>query len=369
MVQSQTKYPFEYLSYTTFVSKEYGEDVAGHREDLATITPHPLQCQFPKSHISPNTKVSNKLNALVGCDGNLSVGKTATEILTYIKIYYKENSVTIPEGFTAFDREVHDAVCSIWEYGDPSHTFTVEMLYRVIIASRDGRPSPAMKKAIEESLERQRRLIVEIDATEEVQAHLKRRNANRDSITAKWSDSILSLREVTVRNGSQYIKAYRINSSPPLLDYAKATGKILTSKSYLLDIKKVDNDGHILSASVSNSFRHILIKMYLWRRVLTMKYDEKSASEKLRKYLSRHKTGADLPEKTISSFRNINQRKILLQSAFESAGVQTSNRTAQKRNRDYVMEVLNFWRAAGFIKDYRKTLGERKAVTGIEIIL
>lgn len=330
----------------------------------SSVDSRQLQYKFPDEHVCPNTKISNKLNSLIGQKGMVSVGKKKrNDLLTYCSINpVNDSHVDIPESFTEFDRVVQDAVSSIWEYGNGSHVFTTDMLYRVIVASSTARPSSRMKEQIEESLEKQYCLVADIDATDEVNACLKR--SKKPCIEkACYNDRILSLKRITIRNGMQYIKGYQINSEPILLSYAKETKKILTTKSDLLDIKKIDAEGNVTSERLSNSYGHVLIKQYLWRRIMIMRRDEKDAKDRLRKYVNRHPD----TEKSEKDFRN-QQRVILFRSTFDDAGIATTNRAVQKRNRDYIFQVLDFWKAKNFITNYEVKRGERNTVTGVHII-
>ena len=59
---------------------------------------------------------------------------------------------------------------------------------------------------------------------------------------------------------------------------------------------------------------------------------------------------------------------ILFDTLFTETGQQTDNREINRRNREFCFDVLDYWKATGYIKDYTRQQKGR-SITGIEIIL
>lgn len=329
-----------------------------------------IQSKFPDKWTSPNTRVSNKLEVLLqaGEPGDLPVYNIdrTNEICVFVGVSYAEG-VDLPQNYSLFDRAVHDAVCALWEYGDRSHVFTADMLIRAMTGSPSLRPSKRMREAVIKSLEKQMQILVKVDATEEIKAAIKRKGQEPPrGYSYKRGGNILSLDILESRNGNQVIPAYWIKGEPILLNYAKQTGKIITTNIEVLDIKEVDDKGRITGNIIPNTDNHLTMKTYLWRRVATMQYDQRQAEDALRKYNRRQKK--ENPARDLSSFFKVS-RTIRFDKVFEKVGIATSNRRTLKQNRDYIFQVMKYWKAKGEIADYKTQKGEKNAITGVTIII
>lgn len=304
---------------------------------------------IPKTHTSPNTRVSNELDNLLNEGAfDLRVGekRKRNELTAYVAVNLVpgESVHLFTRDFTEYDRQVYDAVVSLWMYGHEHHIITPATIFKAMTGANVN-PSQKQKEAVIRSIEKMRRIFAEIDATDEVKAYLKRKGIEpTEKISLKWNDTILSLRGVKMAKGKEIIEGYIINNEPLLLSYAKATNKLLTSPIDLLDIRDVDKKGKILDTSLSNTQSRIAIKGYLWRRIMIMKHDQKT--------------------------KNPHQSKVIrFNDLFTKTELQNEDRVTMRRNRDYVFQVLAFWKASGFIKDYRKNIGNNKVIESVEIKL
>lgn len=339
-----------------------------------------LQSIAPKKHTIPNNALANSLqHGVIGSGenartGDLTVGhKGKQEITTLVSVNYTpETGVTIQStNYTEFDRQVQNAVVSLWLYGDESHIITPAMVARAMTGKNDSStPSAQFLGAITKSIEKQCRIDAEIDATEEITSYLKSKGKPVPAgTTFHWRDFLLSVRMLDVKNGKQKVTAYFIKDAPILLQYAELTGQLLTVKASLLDVKEIDKlTGKASTVSINNTDGRIAIKGYLLRRVEVMKHDRKAAAEALRKYNDRRKHNAELPAKRLEDFTK-QQPVILFESVFTETGISTTDRKQTMKYREYAFAVLDYWKAEGYIDGYhqQKKTGKGNPITGIII--
>lgn len=339
-----------------------------------------LQSIAPKKHTIPNNALANSLqHGVIGSGenartGDLTVGhKGKQEITTLVSVNYTpETGVTIKStNYTEFDRQVQNAVVSLWLYGDESHIITPAMVARAMTGKNDSStPSAQFLGAITKSIEKQRRIDAEIDATEEITSYLKSKGKPVPAgTTFHWRDFLLSVRMLDVKNGKQKVTAYFIKDAPVLLQYAELTGQLLTVKASLLDVKEIDKlTGKASTVSIPNTDSRIAIKGYLLRRVEVIKHDRKAAAEALRKYNDRRKHNAELPAKQLEDFTK-QKPVILFESVFAETGISTTDRKQTMKYREYAFAVMDYWKAEGYIDGYhqQKKTGKGNPVTGIII--
>ena len=82
---------------------------------------------------------------------------------------------------------------------------------------------------------------------------------------------------------------------------------------------------------------------YMLRRIAVMKRDKKNKVQ-------------------------IQSNIILFDTLFREAGTATADRKQTWLNRNFCFEVLDYWKATGFIRDYHQQTKGR-SITGIEICL
>lgn len=102
------------------VSDITSEQVRAALPQLASI--------IPQKHLIPNNKLANSLTKDIIGAGliELDVGRKKDDILTRCILSYEGDNVklTSRRSFTEYDRQVADAVTSLYEYGDKSHIIT-----------------------------------------------------------------------------------------------------------------------------------------------------------------------------------------------------------------------------------------------------
>lgn len=312
--------------------------------DDENITAEQVRAALPQlasiilqKHLIPNNKLANSLTKDIIDIGlvELDMGRKKGDIITRCILSYSGDNVklTSRQSFTEYDRQVSDAVTSLYEYGDESHIITAATVYRTMVhATETETPSPQQIEAVTRSLDKMRFVRVQIDCTEE----LKRRNIefNGTQITGGKIDTyLLALDKMEVIAGGQKVVAYKVIKTPILYEYSRLTGQVITVPANLLDIR--DKSG----ARIANTERRIAIKGYLMRRISIMKGQNGTKQ-------SRH---------------------IIFESLYSDIGeTHELSRRDQQLIRDYAGLVLDNWKREHFIKDYRELTKGKKKI-GIEI--
>lgn len=291
-----------------------------------------LSSIIPQKHVMPNNKLANSLTKDIIDAGAIDLvvsGRGKTEITTRCILSYEGDNVKLSgrQPCTEYDRNVADAVTSLFLYGDPSHIITPATVYRAMIHSTGTEtPSPQTLGAVTRSLDKGRFVRVQIDCTQE----LLRRKAslNGEQITGGKVDTyLLPLEKIEVMAGGKKVTAYKIIKTPVLYDYARLTKQVLTVPAKLLDVP-----------NASNTEQRISIKGYLLRRITVMK------------------------GKTQQSNR------ILFEKIWDAAGKPDPSPKEAQRIREYTFTVLDYWKKERYIKGY-KAIKEGKTYTAVEIQL
>ena len=296
-----------------------------------------LQSIVPQKHLIPNNKLANSVNEVIDAgEVELIVSKQGKlNVTTKCIVSYTSNDIKISsrKPFTEYDRNVADAVASLYEYGHKSHIITAAMVYRAMVhATETETPSPQQIDSVTKSLEKLRFIRVQFDCTEELR---QRRYVSVDcqNLRGERDTYLLALSKLTIRNGKYEVPAYKILESPVLYDYARMTKQVITVPSLLLDVR--DSSG----GKISNTETRIAVKGYLMRRISVMK----------------------------GKTANRQSKTILYSTMFEELELTDMSKTERKRVRDYMLEVLEYWKSKDFIKGYsEQTQGKNK--TGIEIL-
>lgn len=317
--------------------EEYKEDAL-----LYPIKPH--------SHTMPN-------NALMNClqdKSPINAGafdmvvsnetKRRKEITTYTIIDFNSDDVGLTfknNSLTEYERQVSDAIISLWEQAKKENIqpiFTADMIYRSMPGGGD-KASPQQRGAITRTIEKFRCLRIEIDATEEMIKREKIKAGEQFTINNYYL--VATEAKYKTKNGGQSVTAYRIDSEPIILQYAKMTNQILTIQSKCITIKKIKNN-KISNELISMNANRQAITGYILRQIAWMKYDRR--------------------------IRNINPRSstILFDTLFEKTDTATNSRTVANRNRDFVYSILDYEIAIGYIIGYEKITTGNK-IMGVKI--
>ena len=164
--------------------------------------------------------------------------------------------------------------------------------------------------------------------------------------------------------GGQTVKAWVMTGEPLILSYARLTGQILTVPAKYLAIEKVKQGAPSGELLTMNAGRQAMTS-YMLRRIAVIKHDIETAREAWRSNERRRRDDKTIKEKPLAAFRKQSDT-ILFSSVFSAAGTETDNRKQQMNNRNFCLDVLDFWKASGYIKDYRQQTKGR-SITGVEI--
>ena len=332
-----------------------------------------LQRIIPKSHVMPNNTLMNKylaahdkkpINAGAFDVPVIEAKKNQKEITTFVILDYAPEKDTT-SNFTEYERDISDAIMSIWEQaykdGKPA-AFTTDHVYRAM-PGRGEKASPQQKGAITKVIEKFLHLYVTIDATEELQ----RRGVIGPGDKYEVKGYYLPAQEHTyTARGGQPVKAWLILNEPIMLNYAKQTGQILTVPAKNIAIGKVKN-GIVSHEPLEMSPQRQAMTSYMLRRIAIMKHDLEQAKSEFRCYDRKRSKDNSLEEKSLSAFRKQSDI-ILFATLFEATGTTTSSREMTRKNREFCFNVLDYWKATNYIKDYIQQKKGR-SITGIKIIL
>ena len=319
----------------------------------------------PKNFLSPNTTLTNALQALDGKGEVIGGGEmdipvlnknTDREVTICVSASIDDSDgITITgKPWTEYDRAIHDAVASLYEdrvkHG-LAPIVTADMIFRTVAHREDAEGvSPQQKGAVTKSIEKMRHIYIKADCSDEMKSR-KVMVDGKPVTSFKMDGAMLSATRLTVTAGGQKKDAYQLNE-PILLKYAKLTGQLFTVNGKLLDIKEVKK-GRVTAVTVPLTESRIAIRNYLLRRIKVMEDDEAKAIDAYRKYQNRRKGrgGGELPEKHVSDFRH--QKPIILfDTLFSAIGI--TDATQKTRAKKFSFDVLDFWKATKRIADYKK---------------
>jgi hypothetical protein len=317
-------------------SEEFQKDLKEYISQHITLptessTPEEIKALhsiIPENIYITNNKLSNELTRNFAQKGTITLGvinpNKKGEIVTYNSLTYegKDISITGKYEFTAYDRAIHNAVCSLYAAGN--EIVTPRMVYRAVNGMSDNeKVSPQSMEAVINSLDKSRFMRLKVDFTNEAKAR-------GWSVDKTEIDSyLLPAESVIVEAGGHKTLAYKILKIPELYKYSQLTKQIISIPLGLLDTKE----------ATRNTEEIISIKEYLIRRIEIMKHDKDMSN------------------------------KILYDTIFEEASIVIKRYTERDRYRKYIKDILSLWETRdSYIKNFKEyTVG--KSYKGIEIML
>lgn len=314
-----------------------------------------LSSVCPAKFVIPNNKLANTMTR-----GVIDIGKITLEesrrgakklIETTCILTYEGDNVHLSgrQPFTEYDRNVYNAVSSLYVYGDQSHVVTPAMVYRAMTGLTDSeKPTAGQLAAVTRSLDKMRFIRARIDCTAELQA--RRITLNSKQINGGEIDTyLLTADAIKVQAGGQTVRAYRIIKTPILYEYAAAVKQVLTLPASVLDVKEISEvtiDGAkklTIGARLPNTESRILIKGYLIRRIEGMK----------------GKNGLNNPVIALYDYQKDGETR---QGLYSIAGKEDPTREEMRRTREDAEKMLAYWAATGYIKSFEAKT-ERKKIT------
>lgn len=326
--------------------------------DAQEIIEH-LTSVLPEKYVVPNNKLANTMTR-----GIIDIGRITLEesrrgakklVETTCILTYEGDNVHLSgrQPFTEYDRNVYNAVSSLYVYGDQSHVVTPAMVYRAMTGlTNSEKPTAGQLAAVTRSLDKMRFIRARIDCTEELK--MRRITLNSKQINGGEIDTyLLTADAIKVQAGGQTVRAYRIIKTPILYEYAAAVKQVLTLPASVLDVKEISEmtvDGTkklTIGARLPNTESRILIKGYLIRRIEGMK----------------GKNGLNNPVIALYDYQRDGETH---QGLYSIAGNPDPTRTEANRIRDDAEKMLAYWAATGYIKSFEAQT-ERKKITGYKI--
>lgn len=229
---------------------------------------------------------------------------------------------------TAYDGEIHNAVISLYDSGN--QYFSPNMILNVLSGNKEyntGRGKSATKNNQSKvilSLDKMRNTSIKIDASGEGRAFHKDDYQYSGNLLPFNFESGVSLNNNLVTNCIHLLR------SPPLLEYSRLRKQLTTVNIDLLEV-------------LSNRILHILIRDYLLKEILWMKYSRS------RKRVIRY----DTLQKSI---------------CVEFLGTSDVKNHKIKILRDNVKKCLEYWVSKNFIKGYSEEK-ERNIISKVIISL
>lgn len=230
---------------------------------------------------------------------------------------------------------------------------TAKMICRTMTHKTDAEDvGPKLVKRVEEEIQRMLNLNTEIDASDEMTQRKATYNGKLVE-SFKQKSNVFEAIPTEIKSGGETISGYIINESAVLL-YIQLTRQLLIVPGEMMDVKRLDKKGHLTPVSITFTEDRISIIHYLARRVEVMRRDEEQAKEAFRKYIRRARKDDTLPAKRLQDFRNpLISRTMLAETIMKESGVPVY-KNAKTNNKKFILQVLDYYRAAGFISGYDK---------------
>lgn len=222
----------------------------------------------PQTHYFGVSKISNKIVEPVLMSGALAEvgmgGKGERDITTSLILNYDDEDVRLSRPLTPLDREVHNAVATLWAAGN--RAITPLQVYRCMTGKteKNRRPTPETLTSIVESIDKQRRTFVRLYFGNELRG--KSATFENEKFTAeecRFERYMLNADKVTIvaTNGRE-LDGYIINRPPILYQHDSMTKQVVSYPQRLLEAT---------SSVTSMTDRNVLIRSYLIKRVEMMR--------------------------------------------------------------------------------------------------
>lgn len=276
----------------------------------------------PKKFIVPKDKVTNTLfdgkliagskDVLIGMEGR----KSKKELTAVVSIDFEDlPNVTISKTITAFDREVHDAIVSL--YVDGKNEFvTPLMIYRTMTGDPKAKINPKKAEAISNSVTKCSMTRIIIDSSDEADAF------EMDKLY--YEGNLIYTKKVKGEHNGKISEWIYIMEQPILYTYAKNKKQIART------------DINLLNTPINKSDEVIILQGYLLRRILAMQ-------------------GSKL------------NRNILYETIYKHLEISASSpgalRKKQHKVRDMTKEILDDWVIKKFIKNYDENVKNNSIIS------
>ena len=288
----------------------------------------------PRKQIDPNSKLANRITrpdlyseagALLDVSGRNEKG----EVFTAVSLSYEGEGVSIAKQLTQFDREVHNAVTTLFVAGNKN--VTIAQIWKQL-SGMDEKPNPKQADTIRESIDKQRFTRVVVDYTAEARGRELQDMDGNPVTSFVIDDYVLNATRARIEtaNGRE-VEGYVINRPPALYEHSRALGQVISYPVKLLET----------SEAGQNTSENIVIKKYLLRRIGMLKGKSGDRLSPRIKYESVYKV-----------------------AGYEGEG--NPDKKQRKRINDYVLALMKLWKGEGAIKGYQE-YKEGRTRAGVEV--
>lgn len=306
----------------------YQQQYKKMREIYESSTPFPTeiipipQTSQPKNLVLAKDKITNKF-----FEGTLDVQSKNIEIATERKHSKKEltavvsidfeelPNVSISKNIEPYDREVHDAIVSLYVDGE-NEFVTPLMIYRTMTGNPKATFTDKKEKEISDSVSKCSMTRISIDTSEEAEAY------GMDK--SRYEGNLIYTEKIIGEHKGEVSEWIRILKKPILYDYANDKNQVARVPIQLLN------------TSINKNDETIVLQGYLLRRILAMK------GSKLSK---------NIVYDTVYKHLNI------------SAASAGALRKKQSKIRDNAKRILNDWKEQGFIKTFKENKKQNSIVS------
>lgn len=258
------KEAIEYIE-TCIENKRGMYDTVAQKTKAAQHPELSVMTTAPKEHLTTTDKLSGKAfdveNDILYTKKLIAVGVerrgSKKQINTLLSMSFEElekaGVIIDTKKLTPFDREVHDAITTLFVEGG-NDVMSVEMIYRTMIGKPTARVMPKQAEAITQSITKMMHTLITIDASQEAAAY------GFDSL--KYKGNLLYAEMAIASINNNVIEALHVIKEPVLYTYANRTNRIGRVDMKLLDTPLNKNE------------ETIILQGYLYRRILAMQHGQ-----------------------------------------------------------------------------------------------
>lgn len=270
--------------------------------------------RMPSHIIKTKDKVSGMIidSFLNKGEQSLKMEKANTRvkpITTKVTFTYEGVDIQANKEFTAFDREVHDSIVSLYISGNI--LFTPAMVYRTMTGKTNSVfVNQSTIKEILKSIDKCLFSKITIDATEELSQY--------NLTKAIFSGNLIYAKKASLEINNQSIDSYEILSTPILFEYASGKNQLANIPLKLLD------------TPLNKTKDIIVLQGYLIRRIESMKNPKSKTS-------------------------NI----ILYETIYKFCKIETVVKQKRERTRRDIKVILDYWIQQKYISSYQEITQSR----------
>ena len=237
---------------------------------------------------------------------DVSSRKSKEPIKVLLSVDFDDAAIQVVgrRALTAYDREVHDALLTLFVDGKNEY-ITPQMIYQAMTGNAEAKLNPKQQEIISDSLNKLMYGRLQIDASKEAKAY------GYDSF--KYEGPVINAEKVTATLNGTVVEVIHVLKQPALYTYASKKDQIGR-----LDIR-------LLNSPVNKNEETITLQGYLYRRILSMKG---------------------------SSLRNTIVYDTVYKQLDISAKSDGALRKKKHKVRETAKKILSYWKEQGFIAGY-----------------